>query len=89
MNQYTVEQFRNDLQNPYAWPGGYPRYFVMDDGEALSFNAAIENQELIESSIKENSNDGWRIIACEINWEDESLYCDHTGEKIQSAYGGD
>jgi hypothetical protein len=31
-------------------------------------------------------NDGWRVVACDTNWEDASLYCDHSGERIESAY---
>ena len=84
--KYTIEQFTKDLNEPYAWPGGYPRYFITNDGEALSFNAAKENQSLIKSAIKDNSNDGWQVIACEINWEDNSLYCAHSNELIESAY---
>lgn len=85
--KYTVKQFLSDLENPYAWPGGYPRFFITHDGAALSFNAAKSEQQLIVESIKDQLNDGWTVIGCDINWEDESLYCDHTGEKIESAYG--
>lgn len=83
---YSVEQFRIDLAAPYAWPGGYPRYFVTSDGAALSYAAARENAELIESSIAESSRDGWRVVAAAINWEDPELYCDHSGARIESAY---
>ena len=27
------------------------------------------------------------VIAYEINYEDETMYCDHCNEKIESAYG--
>jgi hypothetical protein len=84
--EYTVEKFNADLENPYAWPGGYPRFFVTQDGEALSFKAAQENKRLIETAIKENSNDGWCVVGCDINWEDPDLYCCHTGRPIESAY---
>ena len=29
---------------------------------------------------------GWRVIACDVNWEDENLYCAHSGKRIESAY---
>lgn len=86
---YTIEQFRADLSDPYVWPGGYPRFFICSDGGCLTFKAAKEEQELIEQAIEDNDNSGWRVIGCEINWEDNSLYCDHTGEKIKSAYAED
>jgi hypothetical protein len=55
-------------------PGGYPRYFITNDGAALSYDAARENRRLIEQSISEACNDGWQVVACEINWEDSSLF---------------
>lgn len=83
---YTVENFLSDLDNPYAWPGGYPRFFITNEGAALSFKAALAEKALIVEAIKDNDNSGWRVVGCDINWEDDSLYCDHTGEKIESAY---
>jgi hypothetical protein len=84
---YTSTEFTSQLKaGAYAWPGGYPLYFVTKDGAALSFDAAKENCELITGSIDDDSNDGWQVICCAVNWEDSELICDHTGEKIESAY---
>lgn len=84
----TISDFRAAMRNgAYAWPGGYPLYFVMDDGEALSFKAAKENVRLILESIAYDCRDGWRAVALDINWEDQDLVCAHTGERIESAYG--
>lgn len=83
----SVSDFRRAYrQGPYAWPGGYPLYFITDDGAAISFNSARYNRRLILQSISQKLNDGWRIIGVEVNWEDESLTCDDTGEQIPSAY---
>lgn len=87
--EMTVDQFNKELESPYAWPGGYPRYFIMSDGDALSFKAAKENADLIREAIASNSNNGWRVVAVDINWEDHWLTCAHTGELIESAYGED
>ena len=65
--------------------GGYPLYFVCADGEALSFEAARANLREIASAFNTGAKD-WRIVACEINWEDSELTCDHTGEPIPCAY---
>lgn len=75
----------------WAWPGGYPRYFIMADGEALSFEAAEKNLAEIESAMTRNLliDMQWVVVACEINYEDSDLYCVHTGDKIPSAYGED
>lgn len=83
---YTISDFRRDLRQPYAWPGGYPRYFVADDGEPLSFAAARANRRLILESLRDGDSDGWRVIACEINYESR-LTCSHSGVAIESAYG--
>lgn len=84
----SISDFRRVYRNgEYAWPGGYPLYFVTDDGAALSFKAVRGNRRAILSSIAHGSKDGWRVVGVDVNWEDEDLLCDHTGEKIPSAYG--
>ena len=90
MPTYTVAQFNADLAEPYAWPGGYPRYFITSDGGALSYGAANENARLIAQAIEDkDSTGGWCVVACEVNWEDPDLYCDHSGGRIESAYAED
>lgn len=90
MAQFTVSDFDKALQDgPYAWPGGYPRYFICNDGEALSFKAAQENAELIRCAIANNSRDGWQVVACDVNWEDEELQCAHSNARIECAYPSD
>lgn len=71
----------------YAWPGGYPLYFMASDGGALSFEAVRDNLRQVMNAIQQRDNSGWRVVACDINWEDSSLVCDHTGKPIESAYG--
>jgi hypothetical protein len=85
----TIDQFRETLEaGPYAWPGGYPRYFIMADGEALSFAAAVECRPQIEDSLRGiNPDNNWTPMAVDINWEDTALVCAHTGKAIESAYG--
>ena len=73
----------------YAWPGGYPVYFITDDGAALSYDAVKENYREVLSAVKNHDNNGWKVIAADVNWEDGFLYCSHTGDKIESAYGND
>ena len=84
---YTAKQFISDLNyGCYAWPGGYPRYFVCSDGESLSFVSAQQNRELIVEAIESCDNTGgWCIIGCDINWDDPNLYCADLGLRIPSA----
>lgn len=86
----TVQQFNEQLESgAYAWPGGYPLYFITSDGGALSFAAAKSEADAIRESIANGCNDGWRVVAVDVNWEDSTLYCDHTGNRIESAYAED
>lgn len=75
---------------PYTFPGGYPLYFVMADGEALSFHAALGNRELLYGTFDHEppiiEDQQWRPVAVEINWECSDLRCAHTGELIEAAY---
>jgi len=51
----TVKDFGNALkQGPYAWPGGYPLFFVTSDGGALAFGTAWEERANIAQAILNN-----------------------------------
>jgi hypothetical protein len=83
----SISDFRAAMRKgAYSWPGGYPLYFVTSDGAALSFEAAKAERKNILDSIAHRLSDGWRVVAIEVNWEDAELYCDHTGQRIASAY---
>ena len=73
----------------YVWPGGYPLYFIAKDDEALCFDCARSQYYQCAYSIRHKIKDGWRIVACEINYEDLELYCAHCNKSIPSAYGND
>ena len=87
----SISDFRKAYRNgPYAWPGGYPLYWVMGDGAALSFDVAkLHRRDMLEALADKdicNCDAGWRPDALEINWEDPNLYCDVTNKRIESAY---
>lgn len=84
----TVDQLKATLRaGAYAWPGGYPLYFITEDGAALSFESARKEFRSIAYSVKNHLRDGWRVVACEVNYEDNDLRCEHSGKPIESAYG--
>ena len=86
MTIHNVTDFDKALSNgPYAWPGGYPLYFVMADGEAMSFKAAEENADRIREGFTDK-DPSWTPVAFEVNWENGELYCAHSNERIESAY---
>ncbi len=74
------------IREPYAWPGGYPKYIVMNDGEALSVEAARAEWKNIVRATLLNDHSGWAAVWSDINWEDPELFCAHTNARIPSAY---
>lgn len=88
MDIKTISDFRRAVRNgPYAWPGGYPLYFVTSDGGALSFKTAKqERRSILEALRTDDKDSGWYVVGTNINYEDADLICDHSGEQIESAY---
>lgn len=67
----------------YAWPGGYPIVYVMDDGETLCPDCVNT-----EENVHEGGNaDGWRLEAYDIHYEGPPEVCAHCGKETESAYG--
>jgi rubrerythrin len=85
----TVADLKDSLRaGPYAWPGGYPLFFITADGGALSFKTVEDNLREVMDAIRTNDRrSGWRVEALDVNYENDDLYDDHTGKKIESAYG--
>jgi hypothetical protein len=69
-----------------TWPGCYPLYFITSDGAALSFETVRREFRSVLSSVKTACSDGWRVVACEVNYDESELRDDHTGELIGAAY---
>jgi len=87
----TIQDFGRALKaGAWAWPGGYPIYFITDDGGTFSFATAWNERAVIARAILDDDRGGgWRVVATDINWEDSELYDDHTGGRIESAYAED
>ena len=87
----TIAQFRAEMRaGQDAWPGGYPRFFVTADGGVLSFGAAREcRREILSALARRDSASGWAVDGVDINYEDQDLRRDHTGERIECAYPED
>lgn len=73
----------NGKLSAYAWPGGYPLYYVMDDGEVLC-PACVNDPS--NPAHEAGAADGWRIVGADVNYEDANLYCAHCNKHIESAY---
>ena len=64
-----------------AWPGCYPLFYLCEDGGVLCPKCANDEGN--------PEDEQWNLVAVDINYEDASLYCDHCGERIESAYADD
>jgi len=64
----------------YAWPGGYPLYYITKDNGVLCPECANTNKFLTLSTLDPQ----WFIVTGDINYEDPDLICDNCYKKIQS-----
>lgn len=84
----TLAQFKATLrEGPRTWPGFYPLYFITHDGAALCFDCGRKEFRQIAWDFMHKTSTGWRVVACDINYEDNDLHCDHCDKQIESAYG--
>ena len=78
---------KNALRAKYTWPGAYPLYLAMSDGEALSIDAAREHwRDICRAILTDDWRGEWFARDVLINFEDSDLYCVHTGRRIECAY---
>ena len=87
MHIKTISDFRRAVRHgPYAWPGGYPMYWLMADGEAVAFDVAKTERRNILVALATPGLEDFRPVALVVNWESNDLYCAHTNARIPSAY---
>ncbi len=88
----NIRDVKTALRNgKYAWPGGYPLYFLTTEGEALSFEAVRKHWADVVRSVCQfqGGDSSWNVVAIDTNWEDSALFCAETNERIESAYAED
>lgn len=72
----ALAELRDDAgQLPkYAWPGGYPMFYLTEDG------LTVCPKDANDPDTSDPPAEGG------VNWEDPELFCDDCGERIPSAY---
>jgi len=84
----VLVQVREFIRQPYAWPGGYPKYLVMADGGCLCKACAKSEYKQISQDTRQRELwSGWVASGVDINYENPDLYCDHCSQQIESASG--
>ena len=72
----------------YAWPGGYPIYYLCEDGGVLCPDCANgESEVYVGNPIDGIDDPQWHIVAGDVYWEGPPMTCDHCNAMIESAYG--
>jgi hypothetical protein len=61
-------------------------FAVTDDNGSLCKNCCESERESIGTT---TGSDGWCVTALATNWEDDSLFCSHCSNRIESAYAED
>lgn len=83
----AIEAVASLIKEPWAWPGGYPRYALTADGGVLCAACVKRERSLVESAIRDNDQTGgWLVEAVDV-WEggdeeNDTLRCDHCGSDI-------
>lgn len=104
MHIRTVREFIQSLRDgAYTSVGSYPKYWLAADGGTLSHAACKANCGRIARAIRGDAKRAdvdparfyswnepqWRVVGCDVNWEDPAMFCDDSGERIPSAYAED
>ena len=82
-NRQILEGIKNDDGKlpAYAWPGGYPLFYITKDNAVFCASCANE--------VTEDSNPEDEIVAHDANWEDDNLNCEMCEKRIPSAYASE
>ena len=81
-----ITQVKSAIRSPYAWPGGYPVYTVMGDGDLLCCDCArAEFRQIVRDTYARHGG-CWRAAGAGVKWEGEPEPCGHCGKPLVSAY---
>lgn len=80
----NVMQLKATMRNgPYTWPGVYPLALYTADGGTLCFDCVKQEFKQTVWSLRNNCDDGWLVVACDIeHGDEEGVLCDHCNEAI-------
>ena len=68
------EMVESGEYDSYAWPGGYPLFYLEQDNSIICPQCANKGEQQTT------------IVAVDANYEDTELYCDNCNNRIEAAY---
>ena len=71
-----MRDVKDAIRNPYAWPGGYPKTAICDDGGLLCSDCLKKEYRNVCHSTLNQWRDGWQVTAVDVMWEGDN-HCDH------------
>ena len=95
-NVLTLQRDLNDKLPAYAWPGGYPIYYITPQQEALCHDCATDDLDTWCDADWRGPTDRYSLATsnyydgpqyADVNYEDTYLYCAQCDDPIPSAYG--
>ena len=82
-----TKALKDFIREPYAWPGGYTKQAVMDDGEVLCYDCVVGNYKIILFSTRTKAKDGWELAGVDVYWEGPPATCTNCGKELPAEYG--
>lgn len=77
------------VRHPYAWPGGYERLIVTEDGDLLCSQCSRKEARRIMSDVRDGYNTGWlpkgdcyEAVSADCCSDDYKSRCDHCGREF-------
>lgn len=81
MKIQDIERLSDGTLPAYAWPGGYPIYYLAADNGVLCAKCANEFTE------GRDTEEQLKPVAADIHYEGADMHCEHCNVVIESAYG--
>lgn len=87
IEEHPVKREADGSYPKYAWPGGYPVFYVAADGGVLCSKCVNDPTNPIGQT--KDTPAEWRLVGSDVNWESDDLVCDHCGGLVECAYPPD
>lgn len=81
MNIDKLREDNNGQLPAFAWPGGYPIYYLAKDNGVLCPKCANDFKP------ERDTEEQLKPVAWDVYWEGPVMQCEHCGVEIESAYG--
>ena len=75
----TKTDYLNELP-AYAWPGGYPIFYLTSENDTLCSVCATE-------ALDNEEWDEWKPSTYGVHWEGSPLFCSECNAEVEKAYG--